>query len=447
MRFARSLLLLLFAVTASAATSIPPMPYKHRVLPNGLEVYSVQDRAAPTVAVHVWYRVGSKDDPEGRSGFAHLFEHMMFKSTKNMASEMMDRLTEDVGGFNNATTFDDGTAYYEVIPSNYLQTLLWAEAERLGSLNVDEANFKSERDVVKEEFRFRVLAPPYGRLFYALEKNSFTKHPYRRPGIGSIEELDAATIDDVRAFHSTFYRPDDAILIVVGDFEQQQLDAWVDQYFTPIAKPDSAIPRVSVAEPARTEERRVNEYAPNVPLPAVGLTWLIPSASHADAVPLFVAATILSEGESSRLQEKLVRGEISQEVFAQADLREDLGVFSVVSIMGSDHAPAEAEKLIRAEVASLAEKPTPAAELEKAKNLIVTSALRERETNNGKAFTLGEALVLQHDPAIVNTGLGKVQATTAADIQRVVKQYLIDGKAMVLTYQDESKKPVAGGAN
>jgi zinc protease len=444
MQLTRRLLPLLFvATTATAATSIPPLQYKHRVLPNGLEVYSVQDRSTPTVGVHVWYRVGSKHDPEGRSGFAHLFEHIMFKSTKNMPSEMMDRLTEDVGGFNNASTFDDATAYYEVVPSNYLQTLLWAEAERLGSLTVDDANFKSERDVVKEEFRFRILAPPYGRLFYAIEKNSFVKHPYRRPGIGSIEELDAATIDDVRAFHQTFYRPDNAVLIVVGDFEQQQLDGWLDQYFTPIAKPEIAIPRVNVEEPKRIEEKRITEYAPNVPLPALALTWLIPSASHADAAPLFVAATILSEGESSRLQEKLVRGEISQQVSADADLREDLGLFGIVSVMGSDHPPAEAEKLIRSEIATLASKPIPDAELEKAKNLIVTSALRQRETNNGKGFTLGEVLILQHDPNVVNTGLAKVQAVTPAEVQRVVKQYLIDGKAVVITYLDESQR---GGA-
>jgi len=171
------------------------------------------------------------------------------------------------------------------------------------------------------------------------------------------------------------------------------------------------------------------------------MTWLIPAASHADAIPLFLAATILSEGESSRLQEKLVRGEIAQEVFADADLREDLGLFGVVSIMGSEHQPAEAEKIVRAELASLAEKGVPAAELEKAKNLIVTSALRQRETSNGKAFTLGETLILQHDPTVVNTGLAKVQATTSAEIQRVVKQYLIDGKAVVITYRDEASKP------
>jgi zinc protease len=444
MRLARIALLLLIATAASAATTIPPIAYKHRVLPNGLEVYSVQDRSTPTVAIHVWYRVGSKDDPQGRSGFAHLFEHIMFKSTKNMPAEMMDRLTEDVGGFNNATTFDDSTAYYEVVPSNYLETLLWAEADRMGALTVDEGSFKSERDVVKEEYRYRVLAPPYGKLFYALVEQSFAAHPYKRPGIGSIEDLDAATIADVKAFHSTFYRPDNAVLIVAGDFEQQQLDAWVDKYFTPIAKPATEIPRVNVQEPPRTEEKRITEYAANVPFPAVGMTWLTPRArDHADAVPLFVAATILAEGNSSRLQEKLVRGEIAQEAFADADLKEDLGLFGIVAIMGSGKQPAEAEKLIRAELAALAEKPVSAAELEKAKNLILTSALRERETSNGKGFSLGEALILHHDAAFANAGLARVQAVTAADVQRVTKKYLIEGKPMVITYLDESAKPAA----
>ena len=441
MRLARRLLpILLIAFAASGATAFAPIAMQHRTLANGLEVYSAQDRSAPTVAIHVWYRVGSKNDPEGRSGFAHLFEHMMFKSTKNMPSEMFDRLTEDVGGYNNATTMDDSTVYYEVVPSNYLQTLLWAEADRLATLNVDEANFKSERDVVKEEYRYRITAPPYGRLFYAIEKNSFVKHPYRRPGIGSIEELDAATLDDVRAFHTTFYRPDDAILVVVGDFDQQQLDAWVDQYFANIGKPDIEIPRVNVTEPARAEEKRVNEFAPNVPLPAVAMTWLTPSASSDDAYALFTASTILSEGESSRLQEKLVRGEIAQEVFCDADLREDLGLFVAGAILGGEHGPAEAEKLIRAELAALADKPVSAAELEKAKNLMITSALRERETSNGKAFAIGEALVLQHDANVVNTGLARLQAVTPADVQRVVRKYLIEGKPVVITYQDESKR-------
>src|SRR5947207_1815407 len=170
----RCFVLVLFLIATldlSAATvnqlTIPPIDYKHRALSNGLEVYSVEDHSTPTVAIQVWYRVGSKNDPEGRSGFAHLFEHIMFKSTKHMKSEMMDRLTEDVGGYNNANTADDYTHYYEVVPSNYLETLLWAEGERMGSLTVDDATFKSERDVVKEEFRFRILSPPYGRFAYS----------------------------------------------------------------------------------------------------------------------------------------------------------------------------------------------------------------------------------------------------------------------------------------
>lgn len=444
-----SSLLLIVASSAAAAVTIPPVEYKHRTLPNGLEVYSLQDRAAPIVAIHVWYRVGAKDDPEGRSGFAHLFEHMMFKSTKHMKSEMFDRFTEDVGGFNNATTLDDTTVYYEEVPSNYLETLLWAEADRMGTLNVDEPTFHSERDVVKEEFRYRVAAPPYGRLFYALDRDSFSVHPYKRPGIGSIEELDAATIEDVRGFHRTFYRPDNAILIVAGDFEQKQLDEWVDRYFQPVAKPDASIPRVNVAEPARAEEKRFKEVAPNVPLPALAMTWLTPGASHADAAALTVAESILAEGESSRLQEKLVRGEASVQIYGDADLREDLGRFTLLAIMASGHQTGEAEAAFRAELSSIVEKGVTAAELEKAKNMILTSALRERETANGRAFTLGESIVIHKDPAAVNEGLGKVQAVTAEDVQRVVRKYAVEGKAAVIEYVDDgsaAEKPADGGA-
>src|SRR5215213_9998064 len=205
---------------AFAQTKIAPLNIKERTLANGLKVVSVQDNTSPTVAIHVWYNVGSKDDPNGRSGFAHLFEHLMFKSSKNLKSEQFDRLTEDVGGFNNASTWDDFTNYYEVVPSNHLEVLLWAEAERMHNLNVDDANFKSERDVVKEEFRQRILANPYGMLFgQYIEKLSFTAHPYKRPGIGNLDELTAATPEDARSFYNLYYRPDNAVLIVVGDYD------------------------------------------------------------------------------------------------------------------------------------------------------------------------------------------------------------------------------------
>jgi zinc protease len=436
------LLLLLFSATAAqAALPIPRLDYKHRTLANGLEVYTLQDRTTPTVAIQVWYRVGSKSDPEGRSGFAHLFEHIMFKSTRHMASEMMDRLTEDVGGMNNATTRDDATQYYEVIPSNYLETLLWAEGERLGSLTVDEANFKSERDVVKEEFRFRVLAPPYGRLSYSIDKDSFAVHPYKRPGIGSIEDLDASTLTDVQQFHTTFYRPDNAVLVIAGDFDQQQLDGWIDKYLGPIGHPSTPIPRVTTKEPARAEEKRFVEKAPNVPLPAVVLTWLAPSASHPDGNALNMAAGLLGLGDSSRMTQSLVyKQKIAQDVNTFADLREDLGLFVVIVTMASGHTLEEGEKAARAELRKLIDAPVPAAEMEKARNLVVAGVLRQRETNNGKAAAIGEAVVVTHDADDVNTGLQKLLAVTPADVQRVMKQYVGDANAVVIQYVAEGGK-------
>ncbi|MCU1347316.1 MAG: peptidase [Acidobacteria bacterium] len=415
--------------------TFPKIDYTHRTLANGMEVYAIPDHSSPTVAIQVWYRVGSKDDPPGRSGFAHLFEHIMFKSTKHMADEQMDRLTEDVGGANNATTRDDATQYYEIIPSNYLETLLWAEGERLGSLSVNEKNFKSERDVVKEEYRFRVLAPSYGLFYNALEKDSFVAHPYKRPGIGSIEELDAATIDDVQQFHRTYYRPDNAILVVAGDFEQKQLDTWVDKYLGSLPRPSTPIPRVTVREPARTEAKRFTEYGANVPLPAVGITWLTPAASDDDSYPLAVAATLLGTGDSSRLYRSLVyRDQIAQDISADNDSREDLGLFVVTATLASGHKPEEAEKSLLSELERLAQTPPGEAELEKAKNLIITNVLRRRETNNGKAEALGNSAVVNHDAGEANSGLAKLQAVTAKDVQRVVSKYISSGKPVVITY-------------
>ena len=431
-------------IVSQAQVTMPRLNFRDRTLPNGLRVLSVGDHSSPTVSIQVWYKVGSKDDPEGRSGFAHLFEHMMFKGTRNMKDEMMDRLTEDVGGFNNASTSDDFTNYYEVVPSNYLETLLWAEAERMGSLNVDDKNFKSERAVVQEEFRSRILAPPYGRLFYAIEKRSFTTHPYRRPGIGSLEELDAATLEDVQTFFSTFYRPDNATLIVVGDFDEKQLDAWVDKYFGRVPKPNKSVPRVTAKEPARTAEQRFTEYGPNVPLPAVAITYLAPPVSSDDSYALRVAESIMGAGESSRLYQSLVyRQQIAQEAFGSADLREDPGIFILGAILASEKKPVEGERALLAELKRMQNEPVTAAELDKAKSQLLTNLVRERETNNGKADALGRAAVLLGDARRVNTDSTKLQSVTAAEVQRVMKKYFNDTNRVVLTYGPEPPKTSA----
>jgi len=442
-RTAVFLLLCALLSTAGAAgqTRVPPINFKERTLSNGLVVITAQERSSPTVSIQVWYKVGSKDDPDKRSGFAHLFEHLMFKSSKNMKDEMMDRLTEDVGGWNNASTSDDVTNYYEVVPSNYLETLLWAEADRLSSLNVTEKNFPSERDVVKEEFNTGVLAPPYGRLFYAIDKLSYSVHPYKRPTIGSKEDLDAANIEDVRAFHKTFYRPDNAVLIVVGDFEQQQVDGWVDKYFARIPKPAAAIPRVTVKEPERTAEKRFDERGPNVPLPAVAITYLAPPVSSPDADALRVAESILSNGESSRLYQSLVyTQQVAAEAFGSANLRQDAGIFVLGAILAGGKQPAEGERALLAELKRMQNESVTKAELDKAVNQLVANALRERETNSGKAFAIGNAAVLLGDVKRVNTDIERLQAVTAADVQRVMKKYFTDTNRVVITYQAETQK-------
>lgn len=435
------LLFPVFAGQALAQVSMPRVKFQERTLSNGLRVLSAVDHASPTVAIQVWYHVGSKDDPEQRSGFAHLFEHIMFKATKNMKSEMMDRLTEDVGGFNNAFTSPDVTVYYEVVPSNYLETLLWAEAERLSGLTVDEPNFKSERSVVQEEFRQGVLAPPYGMLEYLLEQQSFIVHPYKRSTIGSIEDLSAASLENVRAFHQTFYRTDNATLVVVGDFEPKQLDAWVDKYFGVLAKPALPLPRVTVKEPERTAERRITHYAANVPLPAIAVTYLAPPQRNADAEALQVAATILSQGESSRLYRSLIYDQqVAQSADAVPDLREDAGLFYFNVVLASGKKTEEGERALLAEIKKLQDAVVSPAELEKAKNQLVTNQLRERETSNGKALALGAAAVLFGDPNRVNTDLTKLQAVTAADVQRVMKKYFTEANRLIIYYLPEAAK-------
>jgi zinc protease len=432
---------LALGVSLMAQVKVAPLNIKERSLANGLKVVTLQDNTSPTVAIHVWYNVGGKNDPVGKSGFAHMFEHMMFKSTKNMPNEKMDRLTEDVGGFNNASTWDDFTNYYEVVPSNYLETLLWAEAERMSNLNVDDTNFASERDVVKEEFRQSVLAQPYGRFYEYISSLSYTTHPYKRGVIGNLDQLNAATSADAREFHSLYYRPDNAYLIVVGDFDQKQLDTWVDKYFGRLTHSDSKIPRVTEVEPARTKEARHQTHGPNVPFPAVAITYLGPKSSEADIPALRVAETILSGGESSRLYQSLVyKQNIAQEASFNLDNRVEGGLLYFMAIGAEKHTAEELEKALLAELKLIQDSGVTAKELEKAKNQLITATIRDRQNNDGKAIAIERAIAYQHDPKAVNFDIQQLQAVTAADVQRVMKKYFTDTNRTVIYYTQGDEK-------
>lgn len=414
-----------WAAPRPTVPGFPELAFRDRTLANGLRVVSLQDRTTPTVAIQMWYRVGSKDDPAGRSGFAHLFEHLMFKSTKRMPSETLDRLTEDVGGENNAFTADDMTAYFESVPSHHLERLLWAEAERLSSLTVDEANFHTERDVVKEEFRQSVLAPPYGEFGEWIIKESFAVHPYKRPTIGNIEELEAASLDEVRRFHSIYYRPDNAVLVVVGDFDESDLQRWVDQYFGPIKNPSGDIPRVSAKEPLRTGERTVRVTSEKPPLPALAVTYLGPSLGDAQAPALAVLEQILAGGESSRLYRSLVyEKELAQSAEFSADLRADLGLLVFELVLASGVEVPAARAALFEEIRRVVETPVSEEELTTAKNQLLAQELAGLETAEGKAMALGEAAAVRGDPALVNQDLAKIAAVTAADVQAAVRDWL-----------------------
>jgi zinc protease len=426
---------LCFALAAIAQVKVAPLPLKQRTLANGLRVVSLQDNSSPTVSIHVWYDVGGKNDPIGKSGFAHMFEHMMFKATRNMPNEKMDRLTEDVGGFNNASTWPDFTNYYEVVPANHLEPLLWAESDRMVNLNVDDANFASERDVVKEEYRQSVLAPPYGKLFWLLDDVTFQKHPYRRGVIGNLDELNAATRADAEAFYKTFYRPDNAVLIVVGDFDQKQLDSYVDKYFGRIGKPSGSIPRVTASEPEWTSERRINEFGPRVPFPATAIVYRAPKTSSPDIPALRIASAILSGGESSRMYMSLVR---NQQIAQQADLDLELntegGRMTLLAIGSEKGTSQNLEAALLSELKKIQDGGVAPQELEKAKNQLVARAIRSRETNDGKAIAIERAIAYLGDAAAVNREVSDIQAVTAADVQRVMKQYFKDNNRVVIYY-------------
>lgn len=420
--------------------SIAPLEFTCKKLPNGLRVYAMPDKNTANVSVTVWYDVGSKDDPAGRSGFAHLFEHLMFKSTTNLPPEGFDRLTEDAGGFNNASTWNDFTNYYETVPANHLERVLWGEADRMGSLVIDDANFKSEREVVKEELRQSYLSNPYGKLLgLYLYQSGFSVHPYGRPGIGSIENLDAATIEDVRAFHAAYYRPDNAILVVSGNFDEATLDGYVKKYFSGLTTPKREIPRVTAVEPARTEAKSYTVYEPNVPLPAVVVSWPSPDAASPDNAALTLMDAILLRGQSSRLYQSLIyQQQVAADIGSNFDITAQPGLYALYVILSDGKTAEQGLAALKAEIARMRDTLVTPAELDEARNELITSALEARETSDGRADDLARSVILYRNAKASDELLAKLQTVTAEDIQRVAKSIMDDAKSVTINYLPEA---------
>jgi zinc protease len=411
------------AAAAPVSVTPPALDVRDHQLPNGLRVLMLEDHTVPVVSVEVWYHVGGKNEPPGRSGFAHLFEHLMFKGSAHVGPEEHSHFVESIGGRDNATTDWDRTLYFETIPSNYLERILWMEADRMQTLDVSEANFLAERQVVEEERRLRVDDPPFGRLLEIVFAKTFTTHPYRILPIGSIADLDAATLADVRAFYRTWYVPNNATLVIAGDLDPALTMKWIEAYFGPIPK-GPPLPREVAPEPAQTAERREVAYDAKAPLAAVILTFHVPAAKDPDLYPLQVASRILSEGESSRLYHQLVyERQIAVAAGGQAFSLEDPGVFFFFAYLQQRQKPEAGEAALQQEIDRLRAEPVSAAELEKAKNQIVAQRVFGRDKVEEKAGAIGKAAVILGDVSRVNHELDQYQKVTAEDVQRVARQY------------------------
>src|SRR3984885_11613173 len=418
---------------ASEADRPPKLNFTTHELSNGLKVILLENHEVPVIDLQIWYHVGGKDELPGHTGFAHLFEHLMFKGSAHVGPDEHSRIIEAVGGFDNAETNDDSTDFFETFPSQYLERVLWLEADRMGSLNVDDANFKSERQVVEEERRVRVDNQPYGSIEEDLRAAAFTVHGYHHTPIGSIADLDKATLEDVRAFFNTYYKPNNATLVIVGDFNSDQALTWTKKYFEGIPASAGPIPRPNKPEPPQTAEREVSKSYTNTPLPAVVIGYKIPARYSPDSYPLDLASNILAGGESSRLYQALVyKDQIAVQSAGFGNFTEDPNLFWAYAIMNQGHTAEEGEKSLVGVLDGLKTAPVEAGELEKAKNQEISGYVLGRDTDEQKAVALASAAVIGKDPGLANTELDHYLTASAADVQRVAKDYFQSAHATVL---------------
>jgi zinc protease len=416
-----------------AAVRPPKLQYDIAKLANGLTVILSEDHSTPIVHVALWYHVGSKNERPGRTGFAHLFEHMMFKGSKNVDPEAHTSFISSVGGQTNAYTTDDETVFWETVPAQYMPLALWLEADRMASLRINEATFANEREVVKEERRMRVDNQPFGRLNEIIYDHAFKVHPYKHPTIGSMADLEAASIADVREFHATYYVPENATLTLVGDFETPQAKQLVEKYFGRVPKAPKPVPRDIPQEPPQTEERRITLEQP-WPLPAVVVAHHITYDGDPDSYPLHIAAKVLSDGQSSRIYQKLVyEQQLAVAAFGQANLIEHPNLFYAVAIVQPGRKPEDAINALIAELDRMKREPISDHELQRTKNQFARDYLLSRDSNQQKALHLAHAAVIHNDITTADGEFDIFQNITAEQVQRVANTYFKKENRLVMT--------------
>ena len=407
------------------AQSAGRIEYTTYSLPNGLRVVLAPNRTTPLVTVNVWYHVGSANERPRRSGFAHLFEHMMFQGSAHVKKAEHMQLVERAGGEMNGSTNNDRTNYYQTLPSNRLNLGLWLEADRMRSLAITQENFENQRQAVKEERRLRVDNQPYAGPFQVALTLPFDS-------TNCFAYAHSARLEDVQAFFDAYYTPGNAVLTVAGDFDDAEARRLIQQYFgdipTRATQPEATCP----ARPAGGS-RRMDVTDPNANLPAVALIFRLPAASDADAPALNLLSTIVGGGESSRLNQRIVRQEraaLGTGAIALPYRRAGVGVYFGIANQGVE--AARLETLLAAEIDRLRTDSIAQAELDKAKNQYRTGALRSRQTTMGVAESLQGALFLMGDLEAANTELDRYLAVSVADLRRVAQRYLTQENRLTL---------------
>jgi zinc protease len=434
---------ILFAAAAAAARAqgIPRIPFEKYTLGNGLEVILHQDRSVPLVAVEMWYKVGSGDEQKGRTGFAHLFEHVMFMGSENVPVGAFDQWLEAAGGNNNGSTNSDRTNYFEIVPSNALPLALWLEADRMGRLlpTLDQAKLDLQRDVVKNERRQSYDNRPYGRANETIIAALYPPgHPYSWPTIGSMADLSAASLDDVKTFFRMYYAPNNASLAIAGDFDRDSVKVWVERYFGRIARGPGMPPRPTPAAVVLQRDTAL-VLEDRVQLPRVYYTWPTVRLFHPDDAPLDVLAYILAGDKNSRLYKRLVYEEqVAQDVSAwQSSPRLD-GFFRVEVTPRPAHNPSAVMRLVDEEIRRLLRDGVDARELARAQNTFRARFLDDLASVLGKASQLSSYNYFAGTPDYVQQDAARYDRVTVADVKRVAGRYIGVAK-VILTVVPEGK--------
>jgi predicted Zn-dependent peptidase len=419
---------------ASAQTRLPKVEFTDTTLENGLRVIIVPEHTAPVFALSLTYNTGSRNEKQGRTGFAHLFEHMMFEGSANVGKGEHMLLVQNYGGTLNGSTNNDQTNYFEALPKNQLDMALFLESDRMRALNITPANLDNQRNAVQEERRLRVDNQPYGKSFEELEAMAYDNFAYHHSVIGSMDDLNAATLDDVRDFFRIYYAPNNVVMVLAGDLDPKETLAKVKKYFGDIPR-QPAPPAVDMTEPEHDKERRKTLTDALARLPQLHEVYNIPPGNTADTYALQILSGVLTTGRSSRFYQHLVHDkQLALNVGAFAQARRGPGLFNVVGIPRPGVKIEDLEKSIEDEIDAVKKDGITQQELEKVRTQLLRQAIQTRSSMLFLANQIGSATVFYNDPNLINTAYEKLIAVTPEQVKAAAQKYLVPAhRSVVIT--------------